>query len=88
MAAAAAVGLESRATMGSPVPATMGSAVVMMGDPTPPTAVTTPTGDPPGGQWVAGGLTAPPVPQAKGKATPKKPVPSRAPQMGAVDLGE
>jgi len=89
MAAAAAVGLQSRATMGSPVPATMGSAVVMTGDPAPTTtAVTVPTGDPQGGQWMAGGITARPVPQAKAKATPKKPVPSRAPQMGAVDLGE
>jgi hypothetical protein len=35
---------------------------------------------------LAGGITARPVPQAK--ATPKKPVPSRTPEMGAVDLGE
>jgi len=89
MAAAAAVGLESKATMGEPVPATMGSAVVMMGDPAPTTTVvTTPTGDPPGGQWMAGGITARSVPKAKAKATPKKPAPSRDPLMGAVDLGE
>jgi hypothetical protein len=86
MAAAAAVGLESRATMGDPMPATMGSAVVMMGDPAPPTTVATaPTGDPPGGQWVAGGIGSQ-VQKVKPKAAPKKPSPK--PFMGAVDLGE
>jgi hypothetical protein len=93
MAAAAAVGLESKATMGDPMPATMGSAVVMQGDLTSPpaTVATTPTGDPPGGQWIAGGI-GPQVqketPKAKAKAAVKKPTPSPAPFMGAVDLGE
>ena len=90
MAAAAAVGLESRATMGDPMPATMGSAVVM-GDPAPPTTVvTTPTGDPPGGHWMAGGITAP-VPKAKAKAVkvaPEKGPPARDPLMGDLDMGE
>jgi hypothetical protein len=90
MAAVAAMGLESRPTVGSPVPATMGSAVVMGEPVATATAVTTPTGDPPGGQWMAGGIgvTGRPQATAKPKATPKKPMPSQNPKMGAVDLGE
>ncbi|HEY3820554.1 MAG TPA: hypothetical protein VGL81_25485 [Polyangiaceae bacterium] len=88
MAAAAAIGLESRPTMGemAHVPPVMGSAIVMQGDLAPPTTATAPTGDPPGGRWVAGGITSPAPKPAK--VTPKKTPPARPARMGEVDLGE
>jgi len=87
MAAAAAVGLESRPTMGEPAPVTMGTAVVMPSQLAPPTPTAASTEFPVMGQWVAGGIGAQ-VQKAKPRATPKKPLPSRGPLMGDVDLGE
>ncbi|MGD0529928.1 MAG: hypothetical protein ABSE49_32635 [Polyangiaceae bacterium] len=91
MAAGAAVGLESTTTtMGEarPEPATMSNVVPMTGVlALPPPTTTAPTGDPPEGQWVAGGITAPPrsKPVAP-KALPKPP--KNVHTMGEIDLGE
>jgi hypothetical protein len=94
MAAGAAVGLESTTTtMGEARrEPTMSNVVPMTGVlALPPATTAAPTGDPPGGQWVAGGITAPPrdkphtSPPVGQKAQPKKPPHAT---MGAVDLGE
>lgn len=86
MAAAAAVGLESKATMGEPRPVTMGGAVVQGGI-APPMGPTAPTGDPPGGQWTAGGIGAP-IPKATATPKAKKPPTAHPPIMGKVQIAE
>ena len=79
MAAAAAVGLResTRATMGSPVPVTMGAVAVQQGDiAAPPTAAVPPT-DPLQGHWMGQVVVRPPQPSKKalmGKIAVPKPV--------------
>jgi hypothetical protein len=90
MAAAAALGArESAHTMGSAMPATMGSAVVMTGEVAPPLPTTTAV--PTQGQWTAGGLHPPPTTEQwlLGRPPPKepkaqKPPTDKGPMMGKM----
>jgi hypothetical protein len=90
MAAGAAIGLESTTTMGEArkSPPAMSNVVPMTGVlALPPATTAAPTGDPPGGQWMAGGITAPPRGKPVAPKAQAKP-PKNVHMMGEVDLSE